>query len=222
MELQLLTETKESKEKLSELQLLTNSCDSSNSTQQINQHPLSAIYVHDAISSQKSEDWVITGQKASSTASSCIEFHSIDAEQLLDSFNERFATMMVTTWNKKLVDKLISPLQRYLQGRVFGGPNDASLLPAPPKLRRRNSEEMYPPNLYFNQNWYLEAQNKLQCWKHTLSSILGIILPADICTSNWFTSLITQFIHLKEDVSALLDGPGIGEFDSLEQLVEEY
>jgi len=64
---------------------------------------------------------------------------------------------------------------------------------------------MYPPSLYFNKSWYLEEQTDLQCWKHTLSSILGIILPADSFTSNWFTGLIASFIRLDKDHLASLD-----------------
>ena len=161
--------------------------------QQIKQHP---HYVPD-------DDFQYIGENAA--PSPCTKLHSIDTENLLNSFNTRFASCKENRWTSDLVDKLISPLQRYLQGRVFGGPNDASLLLS--ASLRRNSKQMYPPKLYFNKSWYLEKQTYLQCWKHTLSSILGIILPADSFTSNWFTGLIASFIRLDGDHLASLDAP---------------
>ena len=162
--------------------------------QQIKQHPL---YVPD-------DDCECIGVNAA--PSPCTKLHSIDTENLLNSFNTRFASSCKQIiWTSDLVDKLISPLQRYLQGRVYGGPNDASLLLS--ASLRRNSKKMYPPKLHFNKSWYLEDQTYLQCWKHTLSSILGIILPADSFTSNWFTGLIASFIRLDGDHLASLDEP---------------
>jgi hypothetical protein len=93
-----------------------------------------------------------------------------------------------TTWTNATVEKLVDPLKKHLQERNWGKANDSPIL-----------EIKKDPLLA------LEKQYNLLCWKHVLTSVLGITFPAEIALSNWYTGLSVCFIHFDNGYLDQLD-----------------